>query len=103
MAQESSGTIGRFDQVFLVTTKNVSYISMETDELPTPEGAWTVVASIENDVLLTKDRTVIRLPSSDVLKIMDYDKTMKQVFSYLGDMLNHGQREKTTREPKRAP
>jgi len=103
MAQESSGTIGRFDQVFLVTTKNVSYISIETEELPTPDGTWMVVASIGNDLLLTKDRTVIRLPSSDVLKVVDYDKTMKQVFSYLGGMLNHGQREETDGKPEGTP
>ena len=92
MAQELLDTISRFDQVSLITTKNVSYISTESIEPPTPDGAWTVVALIGTDLVVQKDLTVIRLPSKDVLKIMDYNKAMKQVFSFLGDLLSHGKR-----------
>jgi hypothetical protein len=92
MAQEFLDTISRFDQVSLITTKNVTYVSTESPEMPTSGGAWTVVALIGTDLILTKDMTVIRLPSKDVLKIADYDKSMKQVFSFLGDLLGHGKR-----------
>lgn len=63
----------RFDQVTLVTTRNVSYLSASPEESPDPQGIWSVAGAIGQDLLLTKKQTVIRIPASDVRLVIRYD------------------------------
>jgi|APCry1669188910_1035180.scaffolds.fasta_scaffold28398_4 hypothetical protein len=91
MAQESTDIISRFDQVSLLTTKNVSYISAPVGN-PDPNGAWVVAGLIGNDLIVTKDGVLIRIPATDVEKLVDYNRTMRSVYDKLGDILGYGKR-----------
>jgi len=66
--------IERFDQVRLLTVKNVSYLSAPPNTIVTPQGIWSVAAVVgQNDLILAKDNAIIRIPATDVLVISDYD------------------------------
>ena len=83
-----STTFGRFDQVRLLSTKNVSYLSVPSGETASPKGIWSVVATVEDGkLLLAKNNAVIKIPASDVLKIAEYD--LSELISRLGK-LSHG-------------
>ena len=74
--------IGRFDQVKILTTKNVKYLSAPPGSKTSPDGIWSVVAAVDNDLLLAQKSTIIRIPSSDVLRILAYD--LEAVIKNLG-------------------
>lgn len=61
----------QLDIVYITSTAKVKYLSAPKDREVTPKGLWTVAAIIGDDVLITKDKTVVLIPSSDVLKAMD--------------------------------
>ncbi len=74
----------RFDQVKILTTKNVKYLSAPPGSEITPYGIWSIIAAVDKDVLLAKNSIIIRIPSTDVLKIMSYDlETMTKNFGRL--------------------
>lgn len=66
--------IGRFDQVKLVTTKNVNYLSATPGVEINPRGIWSVAAVFEktHELLCVRKGIVIRIPARDVLKVIDY-------------------------------
>jgi hypothetical protein len=65
--------IGRFDQVRLLTTKNIKYLSAPEGTEPEPKGVWSVSSIIGRDELLcVRNSVIIRVPASDVLKLSDY-------------------------------
>ena len=74
--------IGRFDQVKILTTKNVKYLSSPSGSKTSPDGIWSVVAAVDNDLLLAQKSTIVRIPSSDVLRILAYD--LEAVIKNLG-------------------
>jgi len=74
--------IGRFDQVKILTTKNVKYLSAPSGSKTSPDGIWSVVAAVDNDLLLAQKSTIVRIPSSDVLRILAYD--LEAVIKNLG-------------------
>lgn len=87
--------IGRFDQVRLLSTKNVSYLSNNSGMPASPKGTWSVAAIVDdNQLLLVKRNVVIRVPASDVLKIAEYN--ISELLSKLGK-LSHGQRKNEER------
>ena len=63
----------RFDQVNLRTTKNVKYLSAPPGTKVAPDGAWSVVAVVGDDLLVVKRTAIIRIPATDVLKVASYD------------------------------
>lgn len=74
--------ISRFDLVTLKTTINVSYLSADTSEEVVPNGTWSVIAIIGQELLLCKKKAVIKIPASDVLLYHKYD--IKNVIATLG-------------------
>jgi hypothetical protein len=87
--------IGRFDQVRILTSKNVYYISTQDNQQPVPTGEWNVVALLPGDnLMLSKNLTIICLPSADVFKVVDYTESLTKLKNTFGDLLNHGEREK---------
>ena len=79
--------IGQFDQVQIVTTKNVCYLSAPPDVVPDPSGVWSVAAIInDSEVLLIKKNATIRIPMMDVLKIAEFE--LNNVFNRLGRLSN---------------
>jgi hypothetical protein len=85
--------IGQFDQVRIVTTKNVRYLSAPPDVHIDPKGVWTVAAAIgSSELLLTKSNVTIRIPAADVLKVAEFG--LDSIFNRLG-RLSHGERTET--------
>ena len=54
------------DQVRLLTTRRVSYISHPPGEPTDPGGVWTVAAGVGGDLLLSKGLAIVRIPASDI-------------------------------------
>lgn len=80
----------KFDIVILKTTKNVKYISVDPSKV-SPKGYWTVSNIVENDLLVTKDAVVIRIPQEDVLKAVDIHQSMSKMHSLLGRLSEYGE------------
>ena len=75
--------IGRFDQVRIITTKSVSYLSAPPGTNVSPQGLWSVVSIVsDNDLLLAQNSALIRIPATDVLLVAGYD--VKKVTKNLG-------------------
>ncbi len=84
---KSAQRIGRFDQVKIITTKNVSYLSAPVGTEVDPKGIWSVVAVLNNNELLCVRRnTTIRIPIMDVFKITSYD--LSAITGNLGNLAN---------------
>lgn len=65
--------IGRFDQVRIITTKNVTYLSAPPGTAADPRGIWSVVSIVnDNELLLAKNSILIRIPATDVLLVVSY-------------------------------
>lgn len=85
--------IARFDQVRLVTTKNVSYLSSPPGTTVDPHGIWSVTGIVgESELLLAKESTLIKIPAADVLKVMDYD--INKITQELGNLSNGQERKR---------
>jgi hypothetical protein len=86
--------IGRFDQVRLLTTKNVSYLSAPPGTQPSPQGLWSVTSVVnDKELLLAQKSVLIRIPATDVLLVAGYD--INKVTKNLG-RLSRGEREEKT-------
>ena len=70
---DSQITFKRFDQVRIITTKNVHYLSAPPGTEISPKGIWQVSGAVADELLLIKNNIVIRIPPSDVLKVIEYD------------------------------
>jgi hypothetical protein len=87
MAEFEKIRFSQFDQVRLLTTKNVKYLSQPTGTTVSPHGIWTIAAAVEGDELLvTKEGAIIRIPISDVLKVAEHK--LDQILSTLGRLTN---------------
>jgi hypothetical protein len=89
MMDEIEIKYSRFDQVKIITTKNVKYLSSPPDIIVTPDGLWQVTAIVDEDLLLVKNNCIIRIPTTDVLKVAEYD--INHLISKLGRILDYGE------------
>lgn len=91
--------IERFDQVRLLTVKNVSYLSAPPNMRVIPQGVWSVAAVVNNnELMLAKENAIIRIPASDVLVISDYNlEGLNNILGRLAD----GKAEKDDTDSKR--
>lgn len=97
---ENEERIGRFDQVTINTTRRVSYLSAPEGQQLNPNGMWMVAAAIGNELLLTKESIVIRIPIDDVKKVLDYHRTFTNILDSLGKFNNYESRkERPTEDP----
>lgn len=78
--------IGQFDQVKLLTSKNVSYLSAPPETKVSPKGLWSVVGIVSDDLLLAQNSVLIRIPATDVLLITKYD--LGKITNNLGKLSN---------------
>jgi hypothetical protein len=78
-------TFNRFDQVKLLTTKNVKYLSAPPGTSLDPKGVWQVSAAVDGELLLIKNNIVIKIPTSDVLKVVEYN--LSKMTQQFGNML----------------
>ena len=63
----------QFDMVQLITTKNITYRSGPPHANVSPHGSWSVIGNIGEELILSKDATVIKVPYQDVRKVASYD------------------------------
>ena len=77
----SQPLLQQLDQVELLTTKNVRYLSAKPGVSPTPHGLWSVVGIVEGDILISKDGALVRIPVNDVKKAANYslEKVLNQL------------------------
>jgi hypothetical protein len=80
----------QFDQVELLTTRRVSYLSDLPGKIPDPHGIWTVIGFVDGEALLAKKSAMIRIPISDLKKLAGYDPDT--IIDMLKDV--HGQERK---------
>lgn len=68
-------TYERFDLVSIITTRNVKYLNDVFGKMPDPNGVWTVVCTFpkNGDLLIQKERAVVRIPASNIRRIGSYD------------------------------
>lgn len=88
--QLQENRVGRFDQVRILTTKNVTYLSAPPGTDVSPKGIWSVTAIIGEELLLAKQSALIRIPAADVLIVAGY--SIDKVTKNLGK-LSHGKKE----------
>jgi len=69
----SSEEYRQLDQVRLKTTRRVDYLSAPSGAETNPEGVWTVSAVFGEELLLTRQMTVIKIPANDVELVSRYD------------------------------
>jgi hypothetical protein len=96
--------IKQLDNIELLTTKNISYLSAPPGNSPSPHGIWSVIGIIEGgDVLACKDKATIRVPLQDIRKVQSYSidvvkENLKKVRKYgkkeNSQEENHQKREK---------
>lgn len=60
------------DIIQLITTKNVKYLSSPAGKATTPQGNWIVTGFVNNEVIATKEGTIIKAPISDIKKVASY-------------------------------
>lgn len=64
--------IKSLDIIQITTTKNIKYLSSPPGKATTPQGNWIVTGFIKNEVIATKEGTIIKVPISDVIKVASY-------------------------------
>lgn len=58
--------INQFDVVQILTTKNIDYLTHPKGVPTNPKGLWSVVGFFDTKAILAKERTMIRIPVTDV-------------------------------------
>lgn len=87
---DTQGTkFSRFDQVKIVTVRNVHYLSAPPGSTVSPKGIWQVAAAIGDELLLVKGNATIKIPVTDVLKVVDYN--VNAVTAKFGRLSEYGQ------------
>ena len=86
--------IKRFDLVSIKTVNRVKWLSGPASRPATPQGNWVVICGVgKNELMLSKDETLIRIPISDVFKVADYgvDHAIRSVkdIRTISDMSKH--------------
>lgn len=82
--------IGRFDQVRIITTRNVNYVSAPPGTEIIPQGVWSVAAVLnEKELLCVRKGITIKIPIKDVLKIVGYE--LSEITKNFGK-LTHGKK-----------
>ena len=87
--------ISRFDQVRLLSTKNISYLSAPPGAEVSPDGLWSVSAVVGDELLLVRTNVVIKVPVSDVFKVAGYD--ISRITNKLG-RLSRGKEDREKRD-----
>lgn len=83
--------IGRFDQVKLKSTTNVHYLSAPPGTKASPDGIWSVVSAVAQDLLLAQNNILIRIPATDVLLIKRYN--IEETINSLGSLTSGKRKE----------
>lgn len=96
----------QLDQVKLITTSNVGWVSAPPGQVANPNGIWIVVGILEDQLLVQKEETLAKVPIIDVIKVAEYD--IQQPLQKIKDLLHVGRngsknREEETKENVQKP
>jgi hypothetical protein len=58
--------------VQLITTQNVKFMSGPAGQKPDPNYYWSIVGFVGDDVILAKESTIIRVPTTDIRRVGTY-------------------------------
>ena len=83
--------ISRFDQVRLKSTVNVHYLSAPPGTKASPNGVWSVVAAVGEDLLVAQNNILIRIPVTDVLLVKSYN--INEITKSLGSLTSGKRKE----------
>ena len=64
----------QFDQVELITVKNVSYLSAKPGHSPSPHGTWSVVGLVGGEALVARGDVLVKIPVNDLRKVSACDR-----------------------------
>lgn len=64
----------QFDIVRLLHTDNIKYLSGPRGRAASPKGEWSIVGFVDQEAILAKDSTIIRVPTADIVRIAEYNK-----------------------------
>ena len=83
MTESTQPILQQFDQVELITVRNVSYLSAKPGHSPSPHGIWSVVGLVGGEALVAKGDVLIKIPLNDIRKVSvcDRDSVIKKVHS----------------------
>jgi hypothetical protein len=84
--------INRFDQVMILTTKNIDYLSAPPDVEMSPHGVWSVVAAVGDKLMLAKNTMLVKIPPSDVKLIAKHDSG--KLTNLIEGLLQNGERKR---------
>jgi hypothetical protein len=104
--------IKRFDLVRILSIDRVNWLSGPKGRPATPDGIWSVVAGVGNDVLISKDETVVKIPKGDIALLAQFDndkmfsalttvKTAEDVVKYMKGKDKHGTGEEGREGPSK--
>jgi hypothetical protein len=89
---EHNNKISRFDQVMILTTKNIDYLSAPPDIEMSPHGVWSVVAAVGDKLMLAKNTMLVKIPPSDVKLIAKHDSD--KLTNLIKGLLQNGEKRK---------
>ena len=61
------------DIVQILTTKRIRYLSGPSGQPASPHGNWSIIGFVESDVLISKGKTLVRVPLTDIKKVASLD------------------------------
>ncbi len=76
----------QLDQVRIITTANVGWVSATPGQVANPKGIWIVVGILQDALLLHKDETLAKVPIIDVVKVAEYN--ISQPLKAIEDLLH---------------
>ena len=81
MTESTQPILQQFDQVELITIRNVSYLSAKPGHSPSPHGIWSVVGLVGGEALVAKGDVLIKIPLNDIRKVSvcDRDSVIKKL------------------------
>lgn len=74
----------QLDQVMVLRVDGVKWLSAPSGNAASPQGIWSVAGILGQDLVLARDRTLIRIPYSDVRLVARYNP--KHILTKLGEI-----------------
>ena len=74
----------QLDQVVILKTSSIRWMSAPKGNATTPDGIWTVIGVVDTDLVISKDTTIIRIPYTDAKVVASY--SLEIVKKKIGEM-----------------
>lgn len=71
--QEEKIEYNQFDIVQIITSRNIKFLSAPPGTKVMPHGNWSIVGFVERDVIITKNKAIVKVPIADIKMIAQYN------------------------------